>query len=163
VAGALDTVGWREWLRFPSLGIDAIKAKVDTGARTSCLHAFELEPFGRGGESWVAFAMHPFQRDETTVLRCEAPVVDQRRVRDSGGHAEQRYVIAVPIELGPHSFDAEVTLTSRDTMLFRCLLGRTALRGRFLVDPGRSYLIGQEPAAGAAPAQAAPQQGGTRT
>ena len=96
--------------------------------------------------------------DETTVLRCEAPVVDQRRVRDSGGHAEQRYVIAVPIGLGPHTFDAEVTLTSRDTMLFRCLLGRTALRGRFLVDPGRSYLIGKAPGAGAAP-----PQGGTRT
>jgi len=162
MAGTLDTVGWREWLRFPSLGIDAIKAKVDTGARTSCLHAFELEPFERDGEPWVAFAMHPFQRDEKTVLRCEAPVVDRRQVRDSGGHAEQRYVIAVPVGLGPHTFDAEVTLTSRDTMLFRCLLGRTALRGRFLVDPGRSYLIGKAPGADAAtPPGTAPQQGGT--
>ncbi|HKK23483.1 MAG TPA: ATP-dependent zinc protease [Pseudohaliea sp.] len=140
-----DTVGWREWLRFPTLGIDAIKAKVDTGARTSCLHAFELEPFERDGQPWVAFALHPLQRDEITVVRCEAPVVDQRQVRDSGGHAEQRYVIAVPVELGTHRFEAEVTLTSRDTMLFRCLLGRTALRGRFLVDPGRSYLVGRRP------------------
>ena len=144
------TVGWREWLRFPSLGLDAIKAKIDTGARTSCLHAFELDPFERKGKLWVAFALHPFQRDTTTVVRCEAPVIDQRRVRDSGGHAEQRYVIAVPVAIGPHSFEAEVTLTSRDTMLFRCLLGRTALRGRFLVDPGRSYLIGKRPARAAA-------------
>jgi hypothetical protein len=144
------TVGWREWLRFPSLGLDAIKAKIDTGARTSCLHAFELDPFERAGKPWVAFALHPFQRDTNTVVRCEAPVIDQRLVRDSGGHAEQRYVIAVPVAIGPHCFEAEVTLTSRDTMLFRCLLGRTALRGRFLVDPGRSYLIGKRPARAAA-------------
>jgi len=95
---------------------------------------------------------------ELFLPRCEAPVADRRRVRDSGGHAEERYVIAVPIALGHHRFDAEVTLTSRDTMLFRCLLGRTALRGRFLVDPGRSYLIGRAPGAGADP-----RQGGTST
>ncbi|KGE04161.1 ATP-dependent zinc protease family protein [Pseudohaliea rubra] len=153
MAELLDTVGWREWLRFPTLGIDAIKAKVDTGARTSCLHAFELEPFERNGRPWVAFAMHPLQRDESTVLRCEAPVVDQRQVRDSGGHAERRYVIDVPVALGKYRFEAEVTLTSRDTMLFRCLLGRTALRGRFLVDPGRSYLVGKPPDDDAAPPQ----------
>lgn len=145
--GSRTTVGWREWVRFPSLGIDAIKAKVDTGARTSCLHAFEVTPFERDGRPFVAFAIHPRQHDETTVLRCEAPVVDRRRVRDSGGHAEQRYVIEVAVELGPHRFDAEVTLTSRDDMLFRCLLGRTALRRRFLVDPGRSYLVAATPGA----------------
>jgi hypothetical protein len=145
MARKLETVGWREWISFPSLGIEAIKAKVDTGARTSCLHAFEVTAFERGGSPWVAFAIHPRQRDQKTVVRCEAPLIDRRSVRDSGGHAELRFVIDVPVTIGRHTFDVEVTLTDRDTMQFRCLLGRTALRRRFLVDPGRSYLVGPRP------------------
>jgi hypothetical protein len=135
-------IGWREWVRLPALGIDALKVKVDTGARTSALHAFEVDAHRRGGEPWVAFRIHPLQRDDSIVLDCEAPVLDVRRVRDSGGHVTERHVIATRIELGDHAFDAELTLTSRDDMRFRMLLGRTAMRGRFLVDPGRSYLIG---------------------
>jgi hypothetical protein len=138
-----DVLGWREWLVLPDLGVEAIKAKVDTGARTSALHAFSVDEHLRGGAPWVTFRLHPLQKDESVEVDCSAPVVDRRRVRDSGGHATTRNVILTRVELGPHGFDAELTLTSRDDMRFRMLLGRTAMRGRFLVDPGRSYLAGE--------------------
>jgi len=141
----LPAVGWREWISFPDLGINAIKAKVDTGARTSALHAFRVTPFERDGHEYVAFSIHPNQRDQDTVLECEAPVVDRRSVRDSGGHAEMRYVIEATIRIGNHQLTAEVTLTDRDSMQFRCLLGRTALKKHFVVDSGRSYLLGKRP------------------
>jgi len=137
----LEAIGWREWISLPELGIARIKAKIDTGARTSALHAFEVVPFTREGAPWVKFRMHPVQRDASRELMCEAAVVDERVVRDSGGHAEQRYVIETPVCLGGECWPVEVTLTSRDDMLFRMLLGRTAIRGRYLVDASRSYLI----------------------
>jgi hypothetical protein len=136
-------LGWREWLTLPELGIPEIKAKVDTGARTSCLHAFFVEPFERDSEPWVSFAIHPRQRDTGEEIRCEAPVKDQRTVRDSGGHEEQRFVIETLVTIGRQQHRVEVTLTDRDTMKFRFLLGRTAIRGKFLVDPGRSYAQGK--------------------
>jgi hypothetical protein len=136
-------LGWREWLGFPELGITNIKAKVDTGARTSCLHAFYVEPFQREGAEWIRFGIHPNQRDNETEVHCEAPVKDKRVVRDSGGHEEARYVIETILTLGDQRLAAEVTLTDRDSMKFRALLGRTAIRHDYLVDPGRSFVQGK--------------------
>jgi hypothetical protein len=128
---------------LPGLGIDRIKAKVDTGARTSALHAFQIEEFEERNRSRLRFLIHPLQRDDDTVIECRADVVDRRMVSDSGGHREMRWVIETDIQLGPHRWPAEFTLTARDNMLFRMLLGRTAIAGRATVDPGRSYLVGK--------------------
>ena len=136
-------LGWREWLALPELGILRIKAKVDTGARTSSLHAFAVERFERDGEPWVRFKVHPRQRDAKTTITAEAKLVDEREVRSSSGKATLRPVIVTPIRLGHYTVRAELTLVRRDLMGFRMLLGRQAMRGRFLVDPGSSYLVGE--------------------
>ena len=139
------TVGWREWLSLPELGISHIKAEVDTGARTSALHAFSVEPYHENETLMVRVKVHPFQDNVDFVQEFVAPVVDQRWVSDSGGHREQRYVISTPIAMGDQRWDAEVTLTNRDTMKFRMLLGRTAMDGRVIVDPEASFLQGGKP------------------
>ncbi|GAP74035.1 hypothetical protein W04_0546 [Pseudoalteromonas sp. SW0106-04] len=133
------TVGWREWLALPELGIDKIKAKVDTGARTSCIHAFRVEEFTQEEQVWVRFWVHPIQDDNNTEIQCQAKVIDQRTVTDSGGHQEQRYVIQTQLLIGGQKWPIEATLTNRDTMKFRMLLGRTAMAGRIVVDPELSY------------------------
>ncbi|MBI9109780.1 ATP-dependent zinc protease [Maridesulfovibrio ferrireducens] len=140
-------IGWREWASFPELGIPAIKAKVDTGAKTSCLHSFQQEIFEREGNRWIRFGIHPAQRRRDIELFCEAPVVDIRRVTNSGGGVEKRTVIMTPITMGHRTWNIEVTLTNRDTMKFRMLLGRTAMTQIFVVDPHRSYILGKDLAA----------------
>lgn len=133
------TIGWREWLALPGLGVDRIKAKIDTGARTSSLHAFDLERFRRRGVDMVRFQIHPVQRDLVRTVAAEARLVDERWVRDSGGRATLRPVIHTDVDLLGQTWEIELTLTRRDVMGFRMLLGRQAVRRRFLIDPGRSY------------------------
>lgn len=139
----LPVVGWREWLALPGMGIERIKAKVDTGARTSALHAFGLERFEREGTPMVRFEAHPLQRDTSVVVPVEARLVERRTVRSSSGSESLRPVIETTAELMGRRWEIELTLVRRDPMGFRMLLGRQALRGRFLVDPGRSYLAGE--------------------
>ena len=136
-------LGWREWIALPALGIDRIKAKVDTGARSSALHAFSIESYRHRGTERVRFGMHPLQRNRRIEVYCDAAVKDRRKVTDSGGHAELRYVIDTPVIIGDLERVVEMTLTDRDTMRFRMLLGRTALAGTYLVDARRSYVAGQ--------------------
>ena len=136
-------LGWREWVGLPDLGLSRIKAKVDTGARTSSLHGFDVRDFDDNGVHRVEFKIHPLQRDSQTAVTCIANITDQRIVRDSGGHREKRWVIETPLVIGSQTWMIELNLTSRDDMLFRMLLGRTAMRGRAVVDPSRSYLVGK--------------------
>jgi len=141
----IKEIGWREWVTLPELGIPAIKAKIDTGARTSALHTASLEIFTAKGAKKVRFQIHPLQKNNDIVITCTTDVIDERVVRDSGGHAENRVVIKTPIKIGDREWPIEITLTNREDMLFRMLLGRTALvNGGFLVVPGRSYLNGRK-------------------
>ena len=136
------SIGWREWVALPDLGVNKIKVKVDTGARTSALHAHKIEPEQRVDGLWVKFFVHPTQRTKANGILCEARVLERRTIRDSGGHEEERYLVESTVRLGTKTWPIEITLTSRDAMGFRMLLGRTAIRRRFLVDSGRSYLHG---------------------
>jgi hypothetical protein len=136
-------LGWREWVGLPEFNIAQIKAKVDTGARSSALHAFIIDPYRKGGQRWIMFAIHPKQRHTDVSIECHAPIKDRRLVSDSGGHKQRRYVIETRLILGPSLITAEMTLTNRDGMLFRMLLGRTMMNSRFIIDPGASYLQGK--------------------
>ncbi|MGF1596303.1 MAG: ATP-dependent zinc protease [Acidimicrobiales bacterium] len=139
---AKTSIGWREWASLPELGVDAVKVKVDTGARTSALHAFRLRHHTVDGRPWVRFEIHPAQHRRHGLVVADAPVLCWRRVRSSNGEVQNRPVILTEIAIGDHHWPIEVTLTDRDEMGFRMLLGRAAVRRRFLVDPGRSYLLG---------------------
>lgn len=141
----LRQLGWREWIALPDLGIERIKAKVDTGARTSCLHAFFLERYRHEKRDWVRFHVHPMQNDKQQVVECAAPLLDLRQVSDSGGHLEQRCVIETTAVVYAEPERIELTLTDRDSMRFRMLLGRTALGNRYLVNPAASFVSGPIP------------------
>lgn len=144
---APTVVGWREWVRLDALGVPWIKAKIDTGARTSSLHAFDLREIEVDGQRWVRFDVHPWQATAEDSVTVELPVHDVRSVRSSSGHQETRYVVLVPMVLAGREVQAEVTLTGRDQMGFRMLVGREALVQGFLVDPAVSYAGGRPPRA----------------
>ena len=142
---SLPKIGWREWVSLPGLGIRLIKAKIDSGARSSCLHAFDIEPFTRDDQPWVRFTVHPIQGNDEYIKHCEAAVIDRRHVRSSNGLASERVVILTPLEMIGQRLPIELTLANRDAMGFRMLIGREAIRGRFLIDSGGSY-FGPRPA-----------------
>lgn len=139
----LVIVGWREWLALPELNINRIKAKIDTGARSSSLHAFDIEAFDKNGETFVRFEVHPEQRTDKKTVSCEALVHDMRSVRSSSGKASDRFVILTPVRWMGDEWLVELTLADRSEMGFRMLIGREAMRGRMLVDPSRSYFGGR--------------------
>lgn len=139
----LPVIGWREWVGLPDFGIKKIKAKVDSGARSSSLHAFDIELFTKGGEEWVRFKVHPVQKRSNSVVELEAKLLDSRPVRSSSGKAAVRPVIETNITLLGQTWPVELTLANRDQMGFRMLLGRQAFRNRFLLDAGKSYFGGK--------------------
>jgi hypothetical protein len=136
-------IGWREWVDLPDLGLTAIKAKIDTGAKTSSLHAFDIRVIQKPGKkAYVHFKVHPLQQDSSLVESCKALLVDQRTVTDSGGHREERFVIRTTMSLGGFRKRIELTLTNRESMKYRMLIGRSALK-QFYIDPTQSYLTGK--------------------
>lgn len=134
-------LGSEEWCSFLDLGIPSIKARIDSGAKTSALHAINISPFVRDEMNWVKFDINPIQKNVRTIIHCEAPLLDKRVVKSSNGFREQRYVIQTKLSLGDHDWDIELTLTNRDSMGFRMLLGREAMMGRVVVDPEKQYLL----------------------
>ncbi len=136
-------LGSEEWFSFPRLGIPAIKARVDSGAKTSSIHAFNIQSFKRNGQPWVSFEIHPLQNNRRAVVRCESEVVDRRVVKSSSGVGEKRYVIREPVTVNGNQWEVELTLTNRDSMGYRMLFGREGMAGRVLVDPDASYRLGE--------------------
>ena len=139
---SLLVVGWREWVTMPELGIERIKAKIDTGARTSSLHAFDIECLKYRGRDIVRFKVHPLQRQSRSLIVCQADLHDERIVRSSSGHSALRPVVLTRLQVGPCFWDIELTLTNRDKMGFRMLIGRQAIRKHVLVHPGKSFILG---------------------
>ena len=135
-------VGSAEWCAFNDLAIPAIQAKVDSGAKTSSIHAFNISQFKRDNAPWVTFEVHPVQNDRRVVVRCEAPVKDRRNIKSSNGTTEKRYVISTPLTIANETWDVELTLTNRDSMGYRMLLGREAMKDRMLVDPANKTHLG---------------------
>lgn len=139
----LPVIGWREWVSFPELAIPGIKAKVDTGARSSALHTHDYEVYeDDAGNQMVRFHLHPLRDRDDPELTCQAPVSNIRSVKDSGGHAEDRPFVQTIVRIGPYEWPIEISLTNRESMKFRMLLGRSAIAGKFTVEPEQSYLAG---------------------
>ncbi len=139
----LPLIGWREWVKLPDLGCKGIKVKVDTGARSSAIHAFNIQEVEKDGQAWVTFEIHPDQKSDKRVISTQAKILEYREVRNSGGKATLRPVIVTPVTMRGETWLIELTLANRDDMGFRMLLGRQAIRDRFLVDSGGSYYGGK--------------------
>ncbi|QDT08076.1 ATP-dependent zinc protease [Stieleria marina] len=140
---SMPIMGWREWISLPDLGVPRLKAKIDTGARSSSLHAFEIETFTRDDEVFVRFQVHPVQRNDEKTIACEAKVHDVRHIRSSSGQAQERFVILANVRWKNEVWPVELTLADRSEMGFRMLVGREAVRGRVLINPGKSYFGGR--------------------
>ena len=140
----LDIIGWREYAQLPQLEVEAIKVKVDTGARTSSLHVSEIKIYKRKNKEFAHFTIHPRQKSSKPEIEAKAEVIEHRKVKSSNGISSVRPVILTKLKIGEHVKVIEVTLVNRDMMGFRMLLGREAVRGRFVVDPGRSYVSAAE-------------------
>jgi hypothetical protein len=139
------TIGWKEWVSLPAIHIPAIKAKIDTGARTSALHTYQMERLSKDGKDIVRFNIHPLQKNTDNLIACESEILDMRTVKDSGGHKEERIFIQTPVSLHEKTWDIEISLTCRENMLFRMLLGRTALvSGGMIVSPELKYTAGRQ-------------------
>jgi len=136
-------IGWREWVSLPGLGVARIKAKIDTGAKTAALHAFRIETVERSGKTYVHFAVHPIQKAAKPEILCRARVKCRRRIRSSNGVIEERLILRVKVKAGEREFPIDLSLANRDSMGFRLLLGRDAVRRKFLIDPGASFLLGR--------------------
>lgn len=137
-------VGWREWFSLPELGLPAVRAKIDTGAKTSSLHAFNIKIIKKGEDRFAQFDIHPMPKHKNITVTCRAPLVDRRFVTDSGGHREKRYVIKTPIMVNDKLYNIEITLADRETMVFRMLIGRQAMQtANIAVIPSKSHLLGK--------------------
>jgi ribosomal protein S6--L-glutamate ligase len=136
------TVGRKEWCGFPDLMIPAIKSRVDSGAKTSSIHAFNIIEFDRQDIAWVSFEVHPLQKDNKTQIRCESPIIDKRNIKSSNGKKERRIVIRTSLQLGESNWEIDLSLTNRDAMGYRMLLGREAMMHRIIVDPAKSHCLG---------------------
>lgn len=137
--------GWREWAQLPDLNVEYIKVKIDTGAKTSSLHAFDLKTYTDGGREWLQFDIRPFQDNETITHTCRSPIVDHRWITSSSGHKQKRFIIETTLTLGEYSSLIEISIANRDEMGFRMLVGRNAPKGRILVDPSHSFLLSHQP------------------
>ena len=134
-------VGNQEWCAFPDLNIPAVKARVDSGAKTSSLHAFNIKVFEKDGQDWIGFDIHPLQRNKKVNIYCEALLIDKRMVKSSNGKGKRRYVIMTTLKLGEDPWPIELTLANRDSMGFRMLLGREAMKSRLMIDPDEKFLL----------------------
>jgi hypothetical protein len=141
--GRKIAIGWQEWCALPQLNLGAIKAKIDTGAKTSAIQAFDIKTFNCKDGLHVRFALHPLQAHENLARECSAKVVDQRWIMSSNGHKEHRYVIQTLIIMAGETWEIELTLSDRDPLKFRLLLGRTALKGRVIIDPSKKFCLGR--------------------
>ncbi len=134
-------VGWREWAHLPDLDVERIKVKIDTGAKTSAIHAFDIKPFTYMGNPWVQFEVHPLQDNDMLSNTCTCPIIDHRWITSSTGHRQKRFIIRTRLVIGEFSSDIDISLANRDEMGFRFLLGRNAMKGHLLVDPTHSFLL----------------------
>lgn len=136
-------IGWNEWCALPDLNLPAIKAKIDTGAKTSSLHAFDIHTVKRGERTFAHFQIHPIQHNDELIIECKALVIDERFIMSSSGHKEHRLVISTPITLGNNTWDIQITLSNRDPLSYRMLLGREAMEHRVIIDPSRKFQLGK--------------------